>query len=179
VPSATGPKKKIPDTKEKKTLVGLVVCFSQQHFPTISSSSTATILCSRKTQTLVKGRNQLKTELALGNNRATKTIEKNRSKKKKKPNQTKPQRGTKKPERLGERERESQRASYQVLKEKESNDEEENEKDLKLGVAQHTGHPISCPGHQRCRRPTLLSTHLSPPTFPLNHESPNSTFSYF
>jgi hypothetical protein len=88
VPSATGPKKKIPDTKEKKTLVGLVVCFSQQHFPTISSSSTATILCSRKTQTLVKGRNQLKTELALGNNRATKTIEKNRSKKKK--NQTKP-----------------------------------------------------------------------------------------
>jgi len=88
VPSATGPKKKIPNTKEKKTLVGLVVCFSQQHFPTISSSSTATILCSRKTQTLVKGRNQLKTELALGNNRATKTIEKKQIKKKTKPNQT-------------------------------------------------------------------------------------------
>jgi hypothetical protein len=107
VPSATGPKKKIPDTKEKKTLVGLVVCFSQQHFPTISSSSTATILCSRKTQTLVKGRNQLKTELALGNNRATKTIEKKQIKKEKKtkPNQT-PTRNEKARKTRRERERE-------------------------------------------------------------------------
>jgi hypothetical protein len=64
VPSATGGKKN-PNSKEKKTLVGLVVCFSQQQFPIISSSSTATILYSRKTQTLIKGRNQLKTELAL------------------------------------------------------------------------------------------------------------------
>jgi hypothetical protein len=65
VPSATGQEKQNPNTKEKKTLVGLVGYFSQQQFPIISSSSTATILYSRKTQTLIKGRNQLKTELAL------------------------------------------------------------------------------------------------------------------
>jgi len=65
VPSATGQKKQNPNPKENKTLMGLVVCFYQQQFPITSSSSTATSPYSRKTQTLINGRNQLKTELAL------------------------------------------------------------------------------------------------------------------